>query len=73
MGSQLLQFALLKEFRNEVHNAAVEKIFYDDARALFGKGITPKLITIPEYRSLAGTGSDGASPSQGIRGRNAAR
>ena len=46
----------LKEFRNEFHNADVEKLFYDDARALFGKGIMPKLLTIPAYQSLPGIG-----------------
>ena len=47
----------LKEFRNEFHNADVEKIFYDDAIALFGKGIMPKLLTFPAYQSLPGSGS----------------
>ena len=47
----------LKELRNEFHNADVEKIFYDDARAHFGKEIMPKLLTIPAYQTLAAVGS----------------
>jgi hypothetical protein len=52
----------LKEFRKEFQNPAIEKIFYDNARASFAKGIMSKLLTVPECQAQPGFGSGASGP-----------